>query len=537
MTWPEFTFNAANWLMLLLGTASGAGAGLILINRPLALFSKIRAIHPRTEFYWAIGIWGAAFPLWIVILKMAQYQNFQMTSDSAHVVHYAWNTIHGYGYFSSMYGMPTLAGHFSLTAAMLSPFLLLWNNLNTFIILHGIALGSIALGVYLISKRRTDSRLLPWLLAILAVSHPRFQDLMSTILEDSVFAAPLFIWAAYFLETAHPVLAAACLGLLLTGKEEATAVLCGVGLYFMFRKDKKTALGGILVAASVLLSFFEIAVIMRHRNALPPDRVTPGIDFIFPALGRSAAEVVSNITHKPWVFPAALVYPPANFLPAVHNLLYAGLFPLLSGAAILPVYCAWIPHQLASEQFNYHRLLSYYGAFLLGPLLFATVVGATRAWKRLGPTKHGLLASYILLIASIGFMSGGAYHSKLMPSSWRTSVPKIIPLIPPESKLWCEGYLTPHFALRRYIKYLPNSLPNDIFERDLFMPDQVLLSAYWMRVSDPSSVERIMEFIRRERFEIVFQEKDLMLFQRKGTSLDSLRTASKPAVIVRDAFR
>lgn len=536
MTWSEIVFNSANWLMLMLGIASGVAAGGILLKKPLRLFPAIHEMKPRTEFYWAIGIWGAAFPLWIVLLKMAQYQNFQLTSDSAHVVHYAWNTVHGYGYYSSMYGMPTLSGHFSLTSAILSPILLLWNNLNTFIILHGLALGSTALGVFLIAKRHTDSRLLPWLLAILAVSHPRFQDLMSTILEDSVFATPLFIWAAYFLETAHPLLAAASLGMLLTGKEEATAVLCGVGLYFMFRKERKMALGGALVAASVLLSFFEIAVIMKHRNALPADRLTPGIDFIFPALGRSAEEVTSNLIHRPWVFPAALVYPPVNFLPAIHNLLYVGLFPLLSGAAILPAYCTWIPHQLASAQFNYHRLLGYYSGFFLGPLLFATVIGATRAWKRLGSSKNTLLAAYILLIASIGFMSGGAYHTKLMPSSWRTSVPKIIPLVPPGSKLWCEGYLTPHFALRRYIKYLPNNLPNDIFERDLFMPDQVLLSTYWMQVSDPASVEKIMGFIRREKFEIVFQEKDLLLFQRKGVSLDSLQNSTGPAVLLKGVF-
>ncbi|MBI2789850.1 MAG: DUF2079 domain-containing protein [Elusimicrobia bacterium] len=528
-TWPEFVFNAANWLMLLLGIASGVAAGLVLIKKPLKLSRYFQALDPRKEFYWAIAIWGAAFPAWIVILKMAQHQNFQLTSDSAHVVHYAWNTIHGFGYYSSMYGMPTLSGHFSLTAALLSPFLLLWNNLNTFIMLHGLALGSTALGVYMIAKHRTDSRLLPWLLALLAISHPRFQDLMSTILEDSVFATPLFVWAVYFLDTKRPILAIASLALILTAKEEATAVLCGVGLYFMFCREKRVRLGGALVAASVLLSFFELAVIMRHRSALPADRFTPGVAFIFPALGNSAQEVISNLLHRPWIFPAALVYPPANLMPLLHNLLYVGLFPLLSGAAILPAYCTWLPHQLASGQFNYHRLLGYYSGFMLGPLLFATVVGATVAWKRVGEHKSGLLAAYILLISAIGFMSGGAYHTKLMPASWRTSVPKIIPLIPPDSKLWCEGYLTPHFALRRYIKYLPNNLPNDIFERDLYMPDQVLLSTYWMQISDPSSVERIMGFLRREEFQVIFQEKDLILFQRKGA-----RFGAQPAVLLGD---
>lgn len=529
MFWPEFAFNAANWLWWLIGTGSAAAAGLILLKIPLLPHRKFQALSPRAEFLWALAIWGAALPLWIVILKMAQHRNFQLTSDSAHVVHYAWNVIHGYGYYSSMYGMPTLAGHFSFLTAILSPFLLLWNDLDMFIVLHGLALGSTVFGVYLLAKRRTSSRLLPWLLALMAVSHPRFHDLMGTILEDSVFATPLFIWAAYFLESGHPILAIASLGLMLTAKEEAVAVLCGIGLYYIFRKEKKTALGSGLVAASVLLALFEFAMIWWTRSGLPADRFTPGAGFFFPALGRTGQEALANLIHKPWVFPAALVYPPVNLMPALHNLLFSGLFPLLSGAAILPAYCAWLPHQLA-DHFNYHRLLGYYGGFVLGPLYLATVIGAARAWERVGPKKTGPLAAYILFVVSFGFFSIGAYNTKLMPSTWKTGVPKLVSLIPPESKLWCEGYLTPHFALRRYIKYLPNSFPNDIFERDLFMPDQVLLTTYWMQISDPRAVERVMGFLRREHFEIIFQEKDLVLFSRRSPDPAGLQGSPRLAV-------
>ncbi len=518
MTWPDFVFNAENWLLLSLGLACGVGSGLILLKKYGALPSRFRATDPRTEFACAVAIWGVVLPLWIVILKMAQYRNFQLTSDSAHVVHYAWNAIHGHGFYSSMYGMPTLSGHFSLTSALLSPVLLLRNDVDAFVVLHGLALGSSAFGVFLIAKRRTKSRLLPWLLALLTVAQPRFQDLTNTILEDSVFAAPLFVWAAYFLEADHPFLAIASFALLLTTKEEATAVLCGVGLFYFFREEKKRTLGGALVLSSVLLALLEIALIARYRNALPADRFTPGVGFFFPALGHSATEVYSNLLHRPWIFPIALVYPPADFLPALHNLLYFGFLPLFAGAAALPAYCVWIPHQLASEHFNYHRLLGYYGAFALGPLLWATVLGTTGVWNRLIPRRREALAAYLLLIAALGFLSGGTYNTRLMPSTWKRSVPKILPRIPPDSKLWCEGYLTPQFAMRRYIKYLPNSLPNDIFERDLFLPDQVLLSTYWMQLSTPSTVSRIMEFLRRGNFQVVFRENDLILFERKGAS-------------------
>jgi len=242
VTWPELVFDGANWLWWLIGSVSAVAAAVILLKNPLPLPSKIRALSPKAEFRWAVAIWGAALPVWIVLLKMAQYRNFQLTSDSAHVVHYSWNAIHGHGYYSSMYGMPTLAGHFSLLSAILSPFLLLWNDLDVYVILHGLALGSTIFGVYLLAKRRTTSRLLPWLLALMAVAHPRFHDLMGTILEDSVFATPLFVWAAYFLESGHPVLAVGSFALMLTAKEEGVAVLFGVGLYYIFRKERRPAL-------------------------------------------------------------------------------------------------------------------------------------------------------------------------------------------------------------------------------------------------------------------------------------------------------
>lgn len=531
MTWPELVFDGANWLWWLIGSVSAVAAAVILLKNPLPLPSKIRALSPKAEFRWAVAIWGAALPVWIVLLKMAQYRNFQLTSDSAHVVHYSWNAIHGHGYYSSMYGMPTLAGHFSLLSAILSPFLLLWNDLDVYVILHGLALGSTIFGVYLLAKRRTTSRLLPWLLALMAVAHPRFHDLMGTILEDSVFATPLFVWAAYFLESGHPVLAVGSFALMLTAKEEGVAVLFGVGLYYIFRKERRPALGAGLVAGSLLLALFEFSLIRWIRSGLPAARIKMGTGYFFPALGGSSEEALWNLVHKPWVYPAALVFPLEKLWPALQNLLFSGLFPLLSGAALLPIYCTWLPHQLGNH-FNYHRLLGYYSGFILGPIFVATVVGATAAWTRVGPKKTRLLAAYILFVVSFGLFSIGAYNTKLMPSVWKTIVPKLIPLIPPESKLWCEGYLTPHFALRRYIKYLPNSFPNQLFEDDLYMPDQVLLSEYWMRISEPAAVARVMGFLRREKFEIVFQEKDLILFQRPGVAplKGSLRPAAALAV-------
>lgn len=510
MSWPQLVFTAANWLWFLLGAAALAAAFAAALRKD---FLERKALLGRRGELLILGLF---LPLFVVLVRLAQHGNFQLTGDSAHVVNSGWNLVHGHGYYSSLYGQPFTGIHCMFTTALLSPLLLAWERIEAYLVVHALALASTVYGVYSLARRRTDSRALPWLLALMTLAHPRFLNLMITIVEDSSFAAPLFVWAAYLFESGRPAAAAASLLLLLTTKEEAAVVLFGVGAYFLARKDRRPAAGLALMAASVTLALLEIHWMQESRKGL---ECPQGFVIVFPQLGATVPEILQNALRRPWIFALALVHPARNLVAGLENLFYAGGFAVLAGAAAWPAYIAWIPHQLGVIHPNYHTLFGYYGGFVFGPLLWATVIGATAAWRRVTAPRRRFLAAYMLVVSALGFFRVAGFHNpRLMPSTWREGVPKAAALIPADAPLWCDSYLTPHFALRRHLKALPLELPDCQFQVDLFLPDYVLLSTYWPRLAKGDAVERITGFLKRRGYEEALRHHDLLLLRRPGAA-------------------
>lgn len=510
-------YASANWLGWIGGVALLSAAAAIGL-RP-ELFSRLEkrlerlpwTNGPAAPWLWAAAACGAA-----VALRLAMFRQYQLTGDSGVIAQFAWNFAHGHGWATSSEPPSHLAYHFSLTSPLLSPLLWLWPSAGVLALAQGLAIGAVAPGVFLLARRHSRSAVVPWLAALLAVSHPIYQCFMQTIIEDSVYAPALFIWAVYSWDRGERLRAVVFAALLLTTKEEAPLIFIGLGLHALWSRELERRSACLLIAAAVLVWLGEMKLIQGSRG---PDVSAACADHwgYFQGLGGSGGAVVRTALSKPWLVARELVWPPEKIWTAARLVLMAGAFPLYGGSALLAGVVPWLVHQLAGAQSGFHKINAFYGGFVYGPLLWAGVLGLCRAERTIAAGRRHWLALIVFAAAGAGLAGeAGYYRSGLLPSSWESSVPRALSRIAPDSKVWCDSYLLPYAGLRHYVKKLPGGLPDCVFDAQLFLPDDVLLTTYWARLADPAVVERIMNFLNLNGFEIVFQEKDLILLHRRG---------------------
>jgi uncharacterized membrane protein len=472
----------------------------------------------------ALALWVAVFPLLFGLYKTAQFGAFQSMEESAVTMNVIWNFAHGHGLTSSIYaGLPYTAIHFSFTMGLLSPLLRLSNSPLLFVWTHGLVLGSTLLAVYLITERVTGHAWAAFLGALLALANPLFHGLIIAFIHNC-FATPLFLWAVYFYLIGRRGWATVFVLLLVTTQEQVPFMFFGVGLLALVqaRTPSRRLAALAIMFGSALLWFGEMSVIHRSR------RETEIFDYwyLYERLGGSLGGVVETSLRRPWVILGELVYPPVKVWTVFKTLFNFGFLPLASGAPVLIAVCTWFPQQLATASFPFHRLEEHYGEMILGPLLVAQAYGMSRVLSK-EMNRHRPMICGILLVAGFNLLRTGDFRPPegSLPTSWLESVPRAAAFIPADAKLWCDPFLSSHFALRRYIKVLPAG-PNLHFDTALFLPDRILLSTYWIRQLPPGYWARFRVFLEKRGFVAVFRDRDLVVLAHPDSpaSLKDLET-------------
>jgi len=452
-------------------------------------------------------------PAWIILFKLGQFQNFELMLDSGIWANIAWNTAHGqFLHSSATVERSLLAIKIDFMAALVSPILWIWNSTAALAAVQAAAIGSCLLGIYLLSKEVTKDEIAPWLLVLLAMSQHFYHDLVGTYVLGSVYAAPLFIWAAYCWQSDRRRPAMVLGGLLLLTSEAVPFIVFGIGLYFLWTQwSRNKGLGISILLASIGLWFLEMFVIRMNQQGFHEDVSLHWV--LYRSVGGSPEGVLDLALHRPWIFAKALVYPSAKLWTATKLFAAMALLPAASGAAIFPVLTTWLPHQLAEAGTYFHLMSGYAASFIFGPLILSAAYGFRNIFNRVRPHHHARLLAGVLLVSGINFFHNGSFllPPGTHPANWKTAGPQALAHIPPEAKVWCDEFFMPYLALRRYVKQLPPSLPNIWFENELFLPDRVLLSLYWPKRADKTSSERIMDFLQQRGFLLIFQNKDLVV--------------------------
>lgn len=487
-------------------------SGLACLAAGARLASGRRLAFPPPAAAWAL--WGAAFPLACVLFKLAQYAAHESMLDSAVMINLAWNAAHGHGLTSSLLGgVSYWSVHFAFLYALLSPVLFAWPSPVPFFVLHGLALGSIPLCVFLLAggdDRRDD---LAWPAALLAAGHPLFCGVLGAVLDNSSYAAPLFLWAVWCWGARRRAAAVVLALLTLSTRETLPFLFGGLGAYAwtLARSARERAAAAAFAAAAA-------AVWLAELSALRAAQARAGVlvDYwaLYPALGGARHDVLRNVLGRPWLVAAALVWPPVKSWHFVRTMLSFGFLPLAAGAAALPMLAVWLPQQLGDPATNFHNLIGHQGSYVLGPALWAAVLGLRRADAALGETGRRRLAGGVLAVAACGFFAA-RFHlpAGALPSSWDEEGPRAVAAIAPGDKVWSDVYFASHLAARSEIKALP--LGDDpSFTRGRFEPDSVLLSRHWLARAAPEVTADVLKTVRERGLVPVFTGPDLIVLSR-----------------------
>ncbi|MFI5347881.1 MAG: DUF2079 domain-containing protein [Elusimicrobiota bacterium] len=492
------------------------GAGLACLAAAAWALAGRRFPSERRGAAWAA--WGAGVPVLFVYFKLSQFRAYESMLDSAVMVNLAWNAAHGHGLTSSLLGgVSYWSVHFAFAYALLSPMILIWPSATPFFVLHGLALGSVPLCAYLLARGRGGRDGLGWLAAALAVGHPFVCGILGTVLDNSSFALPLFLWAAYCWESERRMTAAVLALLMLSTRETIPFLFAGVGaVAWMKALDRRGRMrAGGLIAASAVLWLFELHVIEGAKAA-------SGVVFdywaLYPSLGGARGAVVGNLWRRPWLIPAALVWPPLKVWHAAKLFLSLALLPLASGAALLPLLAVWLPQQLGDVSSNFHLLVGHQASYVAGPAIWAAIVGLRRLDARLDAGGRRRLAAWVLAVAGCGFFTTAQFRLPpgALPSSWERSGPRALAAVPAGDAVWSDYFFATHLAARRFIKVLPLG-EEPAFDSGRFEPDSVLMSRHWLARAAPAVSARVLTAIKARGLVPIFDEGDLVVFSSPKT--------------------
>ncbi|MFA6028391.1 MAG: DUF2079 domain-containing protein [Elusimicrobiota bacterium] len=511
MDWTRLVPLTLEWLWALAGGACLLAAAALAL-RPALLPDEESARRIRGTTTLALGL---VLPALLAAFKLAQFRRFELMWDSGVLANLVYTFAHGGGWHTSVIAdQPYLAVHFAFTAGLLAPLVRLWPSTAVLAAAHGLAVGLSAFAAWRLGRRLAGE--VPGLLLVLLLcAHPFFHDVAGSVLDNSIYVLPFFLFGALAWEAGRPGWAAVCALGLLSAREQMPLLFVGTGVLVVLRaRDRRgRLLGAALAAAALALLFAELELIRRARIGWDAMKHWE----FYAELGGSPSGLLRTALRRPWAFPLALLWPPEKPVRLLRGLLELGFLPAFSGAALVPALVLWLPQGLAGSGTMYNQLIGHNAVYVFGPLVWAGAHGLRRLWERF-PERRAWLAAGLLLVAGTGFLQGGRFllPEGMNPAHWRENGPKALAFIPPGASVWTDEFFLPHLGMRRRVKsFLRNADP--YFERGLFVPDRVLLSTHWIALADSGRRDAVLKVLRERRFVELYRERDLVVLADPAT--------------------
>lgn len=440
----------------------------------------------------------AAFTAVIVFLKHCQYRGFQLPIDSTAMTQMAWNTVHGRWLDVGVFGVNALGIHFAFFTAFLGPLLLVWPSTETMVVAQALALGSLGWAAYELTYDLTESNLAAFLSVLVCYTHPFFYNMAGAAFDNSLFEAPLFLWAAVAWRKGRPGAAALLAALALTTREQFPFTLAGLAVWYAVKDGlptaKRAAAGTAGVLGSALL-WMLLMVVVRSFDA----KVGAAYWGCYAYLGSTPVEIVRNVLLHPFGTLGHALFPLSRLASTGRALLYASLLPLAAPLEAIPWLVSGVPLLLMLEGIM-HDFTAHYAAMVFGPLMFAAVHGLRNLWKRFpDPAIRSWALAPVLLVAGLGVWHS---NSVLIPDwrvDWFFPAPGVVETVPPGASAWADEFLTPRLATRAQLKALQLG-PSIFFDERLFRPEYVLLTKVWLATAAPAIRDPILTFLARERY-------------------------------------
>ncbi|HEY0139059.1 MAG TPA: DUF2079 domain-containing protein [Nannocystis sp.] len=380
-----------------------------------------------------------------------------------------WNTMHGRllacGFVR---GGSHVTAHVDPLLILLTPIYALSPGPEVLLVVQAAAVLSGAAPVYLLALRRLGR---PWLALVLGLGYLLHPSVHGTILFDVhslAFAAPLCLWALYFLECGATRRYALMIALLLLTREDVALLVCGLGLYAALGGGRRR-LGLVTVAAAVVyfvtvkwfVQFTPYQYARRYAAFLPEE----GGGF-----AAVAASVLSNPAHA--VYEALALRKLVFVLVLLAPLL---LLPVLAGSLWWTFAFGLAFTLLASNTMNYFALSHH--TVMLFPVFFAAApAGIDRAaefFERFGGDRGRAVRALgvgVLVASLLATQRMGALIKNGSFAGWPHAVPYALDEamlarlqwvravevgLPREASLAVSNSVGAHFSARDNVYFYP----------------------------------------------------------------------------------
>jgi uncharacterized membrane protein len=537
---PLFDWKVFQGHDLLLGlTATFFGLGLERSFRATftALFSSrvgswpvlVVARWPRVAKHapiWSVAALATGFAIFFSYYTVLQHRRLGTRSwDMGIFDNMMWNLIRGHWFKASPDLGPTgshIQYHATFDAYLFAPFYAIYQKPETLLVLQATLAGFAAIPIYLIAKRRLDSRLGGFCLAI---AYLLYAPLHSPIFYDFHFftTAPFFVtWVLYFFETNRRAWLVVSWIVALLLREEISAGLSMAALLYLFsgKRVRWALIGGLLSAVYFVLVKFWI--MPMHRSA-GPDAQTFVWVFVglLPPGETSYAGVLQTVVINPLYTLMTLLefdkltyilmlFGPVLLLPLRHRLTWMLFLP---GALFTLLSTGYKPVIQPSFQYtsNFNQYLFFAAAVAIGAL-------ATRPDGRV--LKASALAALLLTSTVFSFQNGAIFQRNSFRGgfgqvsfSWTKADAKrlaqlreLIAMIPKDASVAATEMEAPHVTGRE-----------NCYTIRFFTYDADYLLANLDEVSWGTSLTNMRAAIQTKRYGFVASRGRFGLWSRKAS--------------------
>jgi uncharacterized membrane protein len=432
--------------------------------------------------------------------------------DLGNMVQAVWSTAHGHLLqVTDLQGgqVSRLGAHVDPILVLFAPLWWIWSSPNMLLVVQALAVGLGALPVFWLARKHLGSARAGLGFALVYLIYPATGWLTLNEFHPVALAAPLLLFAFWFLDedrllpfAVFAVAAAAC-------KEEIPFVIAGFGVWYAVSR-RRWVEGGAIAGLGIAWAAVATTVVIPHFN----HGQTSDFYTRYSEVGGSPGGVVKTaFTHPGRLVDAAftrrdlhyvlqLLWPLA-FLPLLSPLVLVAALPELAINVLSAV----------TTQTSIHF---HYTAGIIAPLLIAAIFGA----RRIGRSAYVVAATAVVVALAGNYKLGPVPAWEHVPGGQRfqsraadvTAHDRIadqaLRLIPQNAVVTATNSLGAHLSARRRVLSFP------------FIQDATWIAAdetqpgYADRYAPLATAEQLVWLRRNPEWKLVFERDGVLVFRR-----------------------
>ncbi|MCU0642897.1 MAG: DUF2079 domain-containing protein [bacterium] len=482
-------------------------------------------------------LWGFVIAYIVIFsyLGIVRYESYNSSAyDLGIMIQVIWNTGHGYflqdsinmGYPMTRFWM----AHWEFIFILIAFVYRLISHPYTIIILQTLVVGLGAVPLYWLAKEQIHDKSTAVTFAFAYLMYPAIQNANLADVHGIVFAAPLLIYAFYFMIKKNYKMFYLFGFLALICREDVALLLVMMGIYlFLFQKDRKHGLVTAIISGVYFLIWFQRMKI-RSILGLPEFEIMPGAETHWSHWGNLSedpAYFIEFFARKYNIWYFVYIFAPVVFISFIEWKI------LLIATPIFLI-------NLSSNYYYTHDVEHYYSA-IIAPFVFISAIYATAKIYEFFRVKFkgrfkeravrenvfSTISSLVFVLAIVFFFvkSNALDIRKWKITDHHRAINAMIKKIPQDASLTAENRLVLHAAERREIYVFNDNIGKvDYILWDFYAPSVRIVnrSAFDSPYFWPDC-DSIRDVLKRKDYGIIEYDDGVCIFKKGADYENGLR--------------